>query len=138
MKKYLVNKARSFIYSTGLPPASAAAAIASLDIIGKEKNFGKELLDKAALFRSMLIARGIDIPESPSQILQIPVGENDIAVKFSEELWNQSLLATAIRPPTVPKGTARLRLSVSLAHSEDDLSSAAVTIATAAAKMGIL
>jgi 8-amino-7-oxononanoate synthase len=138
MKKYLINKARSFIYSTGLPPASVAAALKSLSIINDKGDMGISLLEKAKAFRKMLLESGLTIPETDSQILQIPVGNNEEAVSFSQKLLERGILATAIRPPTVPKGTARLRLSVSLAHKDNDLKISAEKISLTAKELRLL
>jgi 8-amino-7-oxononanoate synthase len=138
LRDLLINRARSFIYSTALPPACLAAAQAAIALVQAGKGtLGKELLQKAAFFRNALLERGLAIPSPESQILQLPVGDNRQALALAEELWRQDILATAIRPPTVPVGTARLRLSVTLAHDVEDLTLAAEKIAVAAKSLGL-
>ena len=75
---------------------------------------GERLLDRARTFHDLLKAEGLRLPDFRSQILPVPVGGNEAALEMAQRLRRQGLLVTAIRPPTVPRGTARLRLSVTL------------------------
>ncbi len=125
----LVNRARSFIFSTGLAPACVGAGLEAARIVMTEPQLGVELLERAAFFRAELRRAGIDISEHRSAIIPIIVGSNEAALALSDALFERGILETAIRPPSVPYGTARLRLSVTLAHTRDDLARAAVTIA---------
>ena len=139
MRKYLINKARSFIYSTGLPPACTGSAVAALKMIRKKRNLGEILLKKSKNFHSYLSEAGFKMQKFESQILPLHVGDNSKAVEFSKALFEKyHILAVAIRPPTVPAGTARLRLSVSLAHTNSDLKIAANKIKLCAGELGIL
>ena len=119
--KYLINRARTFIYSTDLPPSAPAAALKAVDIIESKPASGKELLGLAAEFRNMIESAGFASAPSESQIVPVMVRDNRKAVAFSDYLENHGISAVAIRPPTVPSGTARLRFSVTLRHSKDDL-----------------
>lgn len=119
--KYLINRARTFIYSTGLPPAAAAAALKAVDIVESSPDSGKKLLEMAADFRNMIKPSGFSTEPSESQIIPIRLGENNRAVILSEFLRSNGISAVAVRPPTVPSGTARLRFSVTLRHSREDL-----------------
>jgi glycine C-acetyltransferase/8-amino-7-oxononanoate synthase len=121
MKKYLINRARTFIYSTGLPPAAPAAALKAIDIIEAQPDSGKVLLEKASNFRDLIESSGFSTAPSESQIVPVRVGENHRAVALSDYLRTENISAVAIRPPTVPEGTARVRLSVTLRHSPEDL-----------------
>jgi 7-keto-8-aminopelargonate synthetase-like enzyme len=127
--EYLVNSARSFIFSTGLAPASAAAGVAAIRVVRDAPGLGEELLARATYFRNALRERGVEVPGDHSAIVPIHIGENAAAVAASQALLVEGVLAVAIRPPSVPRGTARLRCSVTLAHSEADLTSAAQAIA---------
>lgn len=138
LRNWFVQRARAFIYTTAPPPASIGAALGALDVIEKEPNMGTELLARATAFRDRLRSGGLDTMDSASQIIPIMVGESERALSFSERLRDRDILAIAIRPPTVPRGTARLRLSVTLAHSPEDLDVAADTILTAARDEGIV
>jgi 7-keto-8-aminopelargonate synthetase-like enzyme len=133
-----VNRARSFIYSTALPPVIIAAALEDLRFLKDNPLLGKDLLRNAERFRQRLKAAGFNTGSSASQIIPLIIGENIKTLKFAERLREEGILAVAIRPPTVPEGTARIRLSVSLAHSRDDLDNAAGQIIATARKEGLL
>jgi 7-keto-8-aminopelargonate synthetase-like enzyme len=92
---------------------------------------GARLLKRAEFFHGRLMAEGLPLPAFASQIIPVPVGANDAAVALARRLRERGLLVTAVRPPTVPQGTARLRLSVTLSHTEADLEQAAVQIGAA-------
>lgn len=130
----LLNRARSFIYSTGMAPASAGAAKAALSII-REENRGELLLKRARLFHQLLSEQGVRTAPFESQIIPIMVGENAVAVSLAGRLQEKGVYTIAIRPPTVPKGTARLRLSVTLHHSEEHLMDAAKIISEEVKKL---
>jgi len=123
--QYLINSARTFIYSTGLPPAAPAASLKALDLIESQPDSGRKLLKMAADLKGMIESSGFSTSPSESQIVPVKVGENHRAVGLSEHLERNCISAVAIRPPTVPDGTARIRLSVTLGHSPKDLSYAA-------------
>lgn len=107
------NRARTLIYTTGLPPPVVAASIAALDLIQREPERLSIPLQKARAF-----TRGAGLPEAQSAIVPVVIGEADAAVRASTTLAAEGYLAVAIRPPTVPEGTARLRFSFSAAHSD--------------------
>ena len=138
MRNLLVNRARSFIYSTALPPAVLGAAIAALDLMEQNPGWGAELLRRADGFRKALAGAGLNTMQSASQIVPVLVGDNQKALSLSRRLRENGILCIAIRPPTVPPDTARLRFSVSLAHTEKDLEFAATQIVAAARAEGLL
>jgi 8-amino-7-oxononanoate synthase len=125
LRQLLVNRARSFIYTTGLPPAVVGSALGALSVIGKALNPGSELLRRASAFRLRLQEAGLNTLNSQSQIVPVLIGENAKTLAVAERLRSKGILAVAIRPPTVPEGTARLRLSITLDHTDDDLERAA-------------
>ncbi len=110
------TRARTFIYSTGLPPAVVAAASAALDIIENEPAYIEEPLRKARLF-----TRALNLPEAQSAIVPVIVGETETALSASELLRDEGFLVVAIRPPTVPPGTARLRFAFTAQHPEAEI-----------------
>ena len=110
------TRARTFIYSTGLPPPVIAAAIAALDIIERDPVYAAEPLRKARLF-----ARYLNLPEAQSAIVPVIVGATDAALAASELLRDEGFLVVAIRPPTVPAGTARLRFAFTAQHPNADI-----------------
>jgi len=120
MKNYLINTCRSFIYSTSLPPAVAAADLAAIDVVKKERQRARELLGNSSYFRSLLSEKGLKVLGS-SQIVPVVVGENAAAVKLSNSLKKNGFWVLPIRHPTVPKGSARLRFSLNFGHSREML-----------------
>jgi 8-amino-7-oxononanoate synthase len=119
------TRARSFIYSTGLPPASVAAAIAALDVIERDPSLAALPLAKARRFAATL---GIGEPQSP--IVPIVLGDTLRALEASRPLEDEGFLVTAIRPPTVPDGTARLRLAFCAQHPDAEIERLATTLRT--------
>ncbi len=138
LKRWLVNRARSFIFSTGLPPPCVGAVLGALDVLKKQPGMGAMLLRQADMFRKRLQAAGFNTGGSLSQIVPVIIGDNQKTVAFARRLRSQGVLAVAIRPPTVPVGTARLRLSITLDHTPDDLEHAAEILAATARKEGVL
>ncbi|MHC4787887.1 MAG: 8-amino-7-oxononanoate synthase [Planctomycetota bacterium] len=138
LRTVLVNRARSFIYSTGLPPACLGSARAALAILEESPGLGASLLERAAHFRDLLTDAGFGVPAARSQIVPLLVGENRRALAFSQALFERGVLATAVRPPTVPKGTARLRISLTLAHGAEVMEAAAAAFSSSARQVGML
>ena len=110
------TRARTFIYSTGLPPPVVAAAIASLEVIETEPAYVAEPLRKARLF-----TRALNLPEAQSAIVPVIVGDTEAALSASELLRDEGFLVVAIRPPTVPAGTARLRFAFTAQHPDAEI-----------------
>jgi 8-amino-7-oxononanoate synthase len=135
---YLHNRARSFIYSTALPPPVLAAIGQALQIVEHEPERRRYLLTEAGRFRQALKNAGFDTLDSETQIVPVLVGENARALEFAARLRQQGLMAVALRPPTVPPGRARIRFSLSAAHSREDLAGAAVVVAATGRELGLL
>jgi 8-amino-7-oxononanoate synthase len=110
------NRARSFVYSTGLPPAIVAAAIAALDLIERDPIYAALPLEKARTF-----TRRVGLPEAESPIVPLVVGDAETALQASRLLEAEGFLVIAIRPPTVPVGTARLRFAFTAQHPDDEI-----------------
>jgi 8-amino-7-oxononanoate synthase len=138
MKQWLVNRARAFIYTTALPPAILGGCLGALQVIRNEPGLGSTLLERVNAFRNQLQQRGFDTGQSRSQIVPIMIGDSERALALSAALSERGILAVAIRPPTVPQDTARLRLSVTLAHSPEDLSWTIDQLTLAAKELGVL
>ncbi len=125
--EYLLQKGRSYIFTTAQPPAIACALLKSLQLIKGGDGLRTQLVARIAQLRDGLYAQPLKLLPSLTAIQPLIVGDNDAAVELSKALWERDLWVPAIRPPTVPKGTARLRISLSAAHTEADL---ALLIAT--------
>jgi 8-amino-7-oxononanoate synthase len=117
------TRARTLVYSTGLPPAVVAAAIAALDIIEREPLYVARPLAKARIFTRLL-----DLPEAQSAIVPLVLGDAAAALAASRLLEEEGFLVVAIRPPTVPEGTARLRFAFTAAHPDAEIERLAAVI----------
>jgi 8-amino-7-oxononanoate synthase len=134
----LVNIARPLIYNTALPPAQAGAALAAIDIIESSKNLGEELLKRARFFAKLLSNAGLNTMNCESQIVPVLVGDNEKTLRVASKLREEGIYLVAIRPPTVPHGQSRLRISVSLTHSYQQLEHAAIKLIKIATTEGLI
>ncbi len=116
--EWLVQRARTYIYSTGLPPMAAAAAIAALDLVEGEPSLVATLRGHIGRYTAALARAGVKASPSPTAIQPIVVGSAERALEGAARLQEHGFLVPAIRPPTVPDGTSRLRVSLSAAHSD--------------------
>lgn len=120
---FIKTRARTLIYSTGLPPANVAAAIAALDVIEADPEFAGLALAKARRF-----TRACSLADAQSPIVPILMGDAALALEAQAILEREGFLAVAIRPPTVPPGTARLRLAFCAGHSDEDIARLAALV----------
>lgn len=126
----LINRARSFIYTTGLPPAVAAASLKGIEIIETEPERRARLWANTVFVAQRLKELRFDILNTQTPIIPIVVKESAMAVEFSKRLLDAGIFVSAIRPPTVPQNTARLRVTVMATHAEQDLEFLVKTIET--------
>ena len=129
---YLINYSRPFIYTTGLSPLMAGIAHANICRIQNEPERIKALRKAIKTMRAALKKSGLEVPGGVTPIIPILLGDNERTVECAKRLKEEGIIASAIRPPTVSDGTARLRISVSAAHDPEDLKRAAKAIALAA------
>jgi 8-amino-7-oxononanoate synthase len=127
------NRARTLIYSTGLPAAAVAAALAALDVIERDPAYAARPLAKAKAF-----TRRLALPEAQSPIVPIVIGAAPAALQASRMLADEGFLVVAIRPPTVPEGSSRLRLTAMATHRAAELRHAAKQIASVAREIGLI
>ena len=113
----MVNCARPFIFTTAPSPLIASAALAALEIIRSQPQRRQQLAANARYLRERLVSAGFDIGPSTTHIIPLMIGPSDAAVRMSEELYTRGYFVAAIRPPTVPPNTARLRISLQTHHS---------------------
>jgi 7-keto-8-aminopelargonate synthetase-like enzyme len=118
---YLINKARSFIFTTALPPAVVAIAQKAIEVMENEPIHWQRLRENIAFLREGLSALGLKLPPYLTPIVPLIVGEAETALKLSQRLLKEGFFIPAIRPPTVPKGRARLRITVSAAHTKEEM-----------------
>lgn len=138
LTEFLVNTSRGFIFTTGLPPASAACALAALDVLEQDTSLPFKVQENGAFLRQRLNTIGFNTLKSQTQIIPVVVGEAIRAVEMSQLLLERGVLATAIRPPTVPQGTSRIRATVMATHTRADLELAASAFEEAGRKVGII
>jgi 8-amino-7-oxononanoate synthase len=127
--KYLINTARTLIFSTALPPPAVAAAMAALELLREQPRRVEKLRRNASVLRESLADEGLPVPVGTTQIVPVIVGDAGEAVRASEKALESGVFAQAIRPPTVPAGSSRLRLTVMASHTRSELRDAARTLA---------
>jgi 8-amino-7-oxononanoate synthase len=137
IRELLINTSRPFIYSTALPPPSLGAALAALALLESRPGMVEQLRRNAATLREALAAQGLPTGGSRTQIVPILVGDPRRAMTLCERTLEGGVFAQAIRPPTVPPDTSRLRLTVMANHRADDLRRAARVIGGAAGALGV-
>jgi 8-amino-7-oxononanoate synthase len=121
IRDYLVQRCGGLIYSTALPPMVLGAIDAALDLLPQLDHERAHLAAMAARLRKALQAQGWNCGASATHIIPVILGDEEAATNLSDHLREHGILAPAIRPPTVPRGTSRLRLSLSAAHKDDDI-----------------
>jgi 8-amino-7-oxononanoate synthase len=119
--EYLLQTARTYIYTTAMPPALAGVLLAALPVIAQETWRRQHLQQLIETLRSRLRLQHWQLDRSDTPIQPLLIGSNEDALAASEYLRERGILVPAIRPPTVPKGTARLRISLSAAHTVGDV-----------------
>jgi 8-amino-7-oxononanoate synthase len=119
--EYLIQSAKTYIYTTASPPALAATLGAAVDVMKKDEGRHQHLKDLIAYFKENLSLKKWQLMPSDTAIQPIVVGSNEVVLGLSDYLLARGVLVPAIRPPTVPKNTARLRISLSAAHALDDV-----------------
>lgn len=136
----LINRARSFIFSTSLPPSVLAAAIAAFDVVDSPEGgeLRERLAKNAAMFRGALHDAGFDTMGSATQIVPVFVGGAEDVMEFSRLLLERGVFVQGIRPPTVPAGSCRLRCTLMATHCESDLDRAVAAMRTVGGKLGII
>jgi 8-amino-7-oxononanoate synthase len=135
--EYLIQRARPFVFSTAAPPALAAALEASLDVITSQPERRDRLAVLTRRLRQRLSEAGIAASAGTSQIVAVVIGENEQAVAVAAALQASGFDIRAIRPPTVPPGTARLRISVNVGLSVDTIDECVARLATTLREAGL-
>jgi 8-amino-7-oxononanoate synthase len=133
----LVNSSRAVIFSTAPPPPAAAGALAALELLIEQPLRPEKLQATAALLRTELAAAGLPAPAGRTQIVPLIVGDADAAVRLSQAALARGVFAQAIRPPTVPDGSSRLRLAVMASHTATELAGAVAALSAAAREVGV-
>jgi len=124
LRELLINRCRSFIFTTSLPPAVMAMAIAAIGLVEREPQRRQALRGNSAALRGGLAALGYALGGSRSQILPLIVGDAQQCMKLSQRLLDRGVFAQGIRPPTVPPGTSRLRITLMATHTDEQVDQA--------------
>jgi 8-amino-7-oxononanoate synthase len=135
---YLINVARPFIFSTAPAPPVVAAALAALELLDSNPHRVERLQANSRAMRDALIAEGLPLGESETQIVPVIVGEPETTVELCEKALERGVFAQGIRPPTVPEGTSRLRLATMATQRSAELVRAAKVLGNAAREIGLL
>ena len=118
---YLVNKTRSLLYTTALPPSVCGSALAALKILGERPELVSELRNNASYFRKGMRDLGYPIPESGTSILPLILRDPFLTMNMARSLFDEGVYVQGIRPPTVPEGTSRLRITLMASHTREQL-----------------
>ncbi|HEY0392343.1 MAG TPA: 8-amino-7-oxononanoate synthase [Solirubrobacterales bacterium] len=134
---YLINTARSFIFSTAPPPPVVAAGLAALELLESHPHRVERLAENAVTLRTALRAEGLSAGDSSTQIVPVQVGDATQTMELSERLLERGIFAQGIRPPTVADGSSRLRFTVMSTHRRGELERAAKLAGAAARELGV-
>jgi 8-amino-7-oxononanoate synthase len=137
MVQYLINSARSLIFSTAPPPPAVAGALAALELLQERPHRVQRLRSNARALRRALADEGFPVADSEMQIVPLIVGDEHLAMRLCQEAIERGVYAQAIRPPTVPAGTSRLRLTAMASHTHSELEMAAGVLGSVARALGI-
>lgn len=118
---FLKNLSRSFIFSTALPPSAIAVSLKAIDMIEQDDERRKRLIELSKWFKEELIKIGFEVGDTQTPIIPVMIGDAEKTVLMRESLLEEGIYVPAIRPPTVPKGTSRLRISLMATHNIEDL-----------------
>ena len=135
---YLYHRARPFLFSTSHPPAVAAACLVAFDVLEQEPERIQRLWSNTKRFKDGLLSLGFDTGRSETPITPIMVGEGDLAMRFSDRLFERGVFAQGIGYPTVAKGKARLRTIVTATHTDEDLDTALAILGEVGRELGVL
>jgi glycine C-acetyltransferase len=135
---YLINRCRTFLYTTALPPAIAAMAMAALEIVEREPQRRTRLWENTAYFKEGLEKRGFNTGMSETPICPILIGDNALTMEADRRLMARGVFVQGIRPPTVPPQGSRLRAALMATHTEKDLTSALDAFQTVGKELGLI
>jgi len=136
--RLLINRSKTFMYTTALPAPSLAASFKALELLRKNPNLLSELWKNVSYVRDHLSSLGFNLRDSKGPIIPILVGDDKMTVKFQRMLMAKGLFVQAIRPPTVPPKTSRLRITIVRAFSKEELDYIIDSLFTSAKKIGLL
>ncbi|WP_028399567.1 8-amino-7-oxononanoate synthase [Ectobacillus panaciterrae] len=135
---YLTNTMRSFIFTTGMPPSTVGSIKRAVEIVRGESSRRAALMQNGTLLRDLLKQAGFDTGSSSTHIVPIVIGSNEAAIRFSQQLQEKGIAAIAVRPPTVPENSSRIRLTVTADHRPEEIRWAVKLITETGQKEGVI
>ena len=138
LRDFLINRARPFIFTTGLPPAVIASGIAALELLEVEPEIRARLWENVGFFKNGINELGFDILNSETQIIPVLVGDASLTMKMGEMLLEEGVFIQGIRPPAVPQGSSRLRITVMATHAKGELAFALKALEKVGKSLGLI
>ena len=138
LRAFLINRARPFIFTTGLPPAVIASGIAACELLEEEPALRVKLWENVAFFREGMETLGFDLLESETQIIPVLVGDASLTMQMGEMLFHEGVFVQGVRPPAVPQGSSRLRITIMATHTQEQLEYALGALEKVGRKLGII
>ncbi len=138
LREFLINRSRPFMFTTGLPPSVIASAVAALAVVEEEPELRARLRDNANRLRQGITQLGFTVPGGETQIIPLLVGDASLTMQMAALLLEEGVFIQGIRPPSVPQGTSRLRITVSAAHSPGEVAFALEALEKTGRKLGII
>lgn len=138
LREFLINRARPFIFTTGLPPAVIASGIAALELLEEEPEIRVRLWENVSFFRKKIKELGFDTLNSETQIIPVLVGDASLTMQMGEMLLEEGVFIQGIRPPTVPQDSSRLRITIMATHTREELEFALEAIEKVGKGLGLI
>lgn len=138
LREFFINRARPFIFTTALPPAVIASGIAALELLEEEPALRARLWENTAFFRQAMERLGFNLLGSETQIIPVLVGDASVAMEMGEMLFQEGVFVQGIRPPAVPQGSSRLRITIMATHEREALEFALAALEKAGKRLGII
>jgi glycine C-acetyltransferase len=138
LREFLINRARPFIFTTGLPPAVIASGIAALELLEEEPEIRVRLWENVGFFRKKIKELGFDTLNSETQIIPVLVGDASLTMQMGEMLLEEGVFIQGIRPPTVPQDSSRLRITIMATHARKELEFALEVIEKVGKGLGLI
>lgn len=138
LREWLINCSRPFIFTTALPPAVIAGGIAALELVEEEPEMRAQLRDNVNLFRRGMEELGFTVPAGETQIIPLLVGDASRTMEMGDLLLEEGVFIQGIRPPAVPRGTSRLRITIMATHSHGELACALEALKKAGRRVGLI
>lgn len=138
LREFLINRARPFIFTTGLPPAVIASGIAALELLEEEPEIRVRLWENVSFFRKKIKELGFDTLNSETQIIPVLVGDASLTMQMGEMLFEEGVFIQGVRPPTVPQDSSRLRITIMATHTRKELEFALEAIEKVGKGLGLI